>query len=126
MPYARPAPFQPTVHPQRLGTGHFTIDNSRTYNVDFGLHSAGFDAFMTGYVFSVALAQLGRRTLLNGRLGFTQCDEYVGRVHVTGKMEPCVFKPSVHVKNSARHTAKIGRIRGADEAGAENRPVSPD
>ncbi|OQV21816.1 putative Target of EGR1 protein 1 [Hypsibius exemplaris] len=113
MPYTKPLP--PPVHPQRLGSGHFTIDNGLTYNLDFGLHSAGFDAFMTGYVFAVCLAQLGREAKEDGRAVFKHCHDFVGRVHITGKSEVFSCLRSLHVKASARHLQKIARIRALEE-----------
>jgi hypothetical protein len=99
------------VHPQRLSTHHFSMDISETYHIDFGLHSAGFDALMTGYVFAVCLAQLGRRLQHDGRVLFANCEGFVGRVHVTGKMEIYCFSQSAHVKISAKHAQKIVRLR---------------
>ncbi|GAU94440.1 hypothetical protein RvY_06212 [Ramazzottius varieornatus] len=99
------------VHPQLRGTSHFTIDNNKTYNLDFGLHSAGFDAFMTGYVFATSLAQLGR-TEKEGRIQFTKSEGFVNRIHVTGKNDhPCNFVKSSTAKFSDVHEKLVARIR---------------
>ncbi|XP_055355692.1 target of EGR1 protein 1-like isoform X2 [Paramacrobiotus metropolitanus] len=104
----RPADNFPVA--QRLGTDHFSIDNRKSYNLDFGLHSAGFDAFMTGYVFATCMAQLGRSEKAR-RVVFTHPEGFVDRVHVTGKSEPFVFRKSEHVQCSAAHFRKILECR---------------
>ena len=102
------------AHPQLRGTSHFSIDNSKTYNLDFGLHSAGFDAFMTGFVFATCLAQLGR-TEREGIVTFTKCEAFVNRIFVTGKADhPCNFVKSVSAKFSDVHSKRIARLRNTE------------
>ena len=76
-------------------------------------HRAGFDAFMTGFVFAHFIATHGDFKVLPQypKLSDLGMQDYQNRIVLSGKDIPLQIIKSNFAKNSKEHTEKIGAIK---------------
>lgn len=87
-------------------------DTSNSSNSSSG-HRAGFDAFMTGYIFANHVSSSGTLTSSDApftpdNLGTTQL---VNRVYLMGKNIPFLVRAGTYASMSSNHMAKIPKLR---------------
>ena len=79
-----------------------------------GTHRAGFDSFMTGFAFAVALTKYGAISKSDDGTDSTvqiSFDEVKNKVALSGKDIPLLIRKSNFAKTSALHNEKIKKIR---------------
>ncbi|XP_045585446.1 target of EGR1 protein 1 [Procambarus clarkii] len=76
-------------------------------------HRAGFDAFMTGYIFAAHISEVNKLTSKSE--GFTAdnigMSEQVNKVYLMGKQIPFLIRTGMYANMSANHTSKILKVR---------------
>ncbi|RWS01222.1 target of EGR1 protein 1-like protein [Dinothrombium tinctorium] len=86
-------------------------------NVNSGIHSSGFDAFMTGYCFAVYIALYGGDKV-DAKTKFTPTNIGLKRFHnslyLTGKDIPLKVNASSYSRVSQNHKTKIEKIKKGD------------
>ncbi|RWS29399.1 target of EGR1 protein 1-like protein [Leptotrombidium deliense] len=83
-------------------------------NVKNGLHSSGFDAFMTGYCFAVNHAIHGETNIDSTcvyRASKLKFKNLVFNLYLTGKDQPLRVAKSAYAEPSKNHTQKMARIK---------------
>ena len=76
-----------------------------------GGHRAGFDSFMTGFVFAVFLSRYGTSGNETARgLKDMGLDEFVNKVYLSGKDIPLLIQKGNFSKTSKDHKDKLARI----------------
>lgn len=82
-----------------------------------GGHRAGFDAFMTGYIFASVVIKHGRVaegvTIVNSLSDFGMAEEFGNKVYLGGKDFPLQIAQSNFAKPSKLHVEKWERLRCA-------------
>ena len=75
-------------------------------------HRAGFDAFMTGYIFAFFISQYGQMKDLPDKLNFSdfQMDAFRNKLALNGKDVPLQIMKSNFTKTSKEHKAKMERL----------------
>ena len=81
-----------------------------------GSHRAGFDSFMTGYAFAVALAKHGAITRDASDCAHVSFEEMKNKVALSGKNIPLLIRKSNFEKASVLHSEKIKRIKSDKES----------
>lgn len=76
-------------------------------------HRAGFDAFMTGFVFATHVSEVKKITtkydsFTAGNIGMS---EQVNKVYLMGKNFPFLIRTGTYANMSANHTSKILKVR---------------
>lgn len=73
-----------------------------------GGHRAGYDAFMTGFIYAVFMTEC------NGLKD--KCNEWKNKLYLGGKDYPLSVGKSIFSKHSKQHLEKIDKIRKSDIA----------
>ena len=68
-------------------------------------HRAGFDAFMTGFIFATFISNLSKDSTIPG------CSHFANKIYLTGKELPWNIARSHFAKVSSQHQEKINRIK---------------
>ena len=93
-----------SVHSESVsGTGDSSRETKKSRTAG---HRAGFDAFMTGFVFAFFAARYGTA----GDDAAFDMDEFKNRVFLSGKDFPLTVAKSNFAKYSKEHTEKFERI----------------
>lgn len=84
-------------------------ENSRST----GGHRAGFDAFMTGFIFASIVSEKGKWTSKDdpftaGHIGLL---DQVNRMYLMGKNIPFLIRTGTYANKSAKHCSKIMKVR---------------
>lgn len=75
-----------------------------------GIHSSGFDAFMTGYSFCIYLTPNLKQWTQSRRLPKSIAQKVVNNLYLSGKKDPLKILKSSFSKPSDEHGQKIKRI----------------
>ncbi len=78
-----------------------------------GGHRAGFDAFMTGFIFAFYTARYGKIRSLASSVNMDDLgmEEYKNKVYLGGKDIPLPITKSVFAKTSKDHRAKLEKLQ---------------
>lgn len=87
-------------------------DNIRSTNG----HRAGFDAFMTGFIFASTVSEKGVWTSKDNP--FTAANiglvDQVNRMYLMGKNIPFLIRTGTYANKSAKHCSKIEKVRNGE------------
>ncbi|XP_020507795.1 target of EGR1 protein 1 [Labrus bergylta] len=96
--------------------------NNHNKNTDTGTHRAGFDAFMTGYIFAFSCSQFkkGRVGAVEGKVQQKEEEEEeaallpscLNKVYLSGKAAPLNVVKSTFSKSSKAHVQKMETVWG--------------
>lgn len=105
-------PEQATDNPQCNAPEQVVNGNVRSSNG----HRAGFDAFMTGYIFASAVSEKGVWTSKDKP--FTAANiglvDQVNKMYLMGKNIPFLIRTGTYANKSAKHCNKIVRVRNGE------------